>query len=158
MRTLLLASLLALLAVGCADDALAVSGSVELSGDAIETGFDFASEINLADDRVSQEVFSGHCVITDDDVNDVESVELAIRRPGSADGLERFALEATAGGDASLEFETDSGAFRTDCDVETLYLDDDCGTYGVAFDCAIDGATSGRGELHFVGCDVVEID
>jgi len=169
MRLRILLPCLALLAglAGCADDdpaRLKVRGSALVELDGTRSGFEFADDTLLEDDRVGRyDRQAGHCTIDRGETGEVDILSVGVSLPTDApvmgEGVRSLTvrIEGIAGkvtaqmGD--VEFVGDSGP---GCTVIESYLDREGGVAGVEVSCELadaDGRTAGAtAELHFAGC------
>lgn len=168
-RTLLPLLVLGALLAGCGnhEHGLAVRGAVQVEVDGTQTGFDFARETRLEDDRIAEPngPIAGHCTIGDGGVGEPTIVSLGIRRtttdsePGA--GMRAFELRLEEGtGQGSVKAELGIGTYEaqagTDCTATLEYFDAQEHMAGASVDCVVrtaDGATAHAiAELDFVGC------
>lgn len=159
-------------AAGCADDDpdhLRVRGEalVEL-GDGTRTGFEFADDVRLDDDRVAPRDgrIAGHCTIGlgGDGEHDVLSVGLSRTVPEGEAGMGLGAITVrmddpeTGEVSAELGGQTFSGASGATCTLSRAYFEPQQGLAGVIGECALTGPTGATAtatvDLHFAGCSV----
>jgi hypothetical protein len=158
---------LGLTACGHDHDAhLAVRGSATVDLDGTESGFEFADDMLLEDDRIGRyDRIAGHCAIDRGAAGEPDVVSLSLSRPdGSTSGGEGvrslvFRLEGESTKVTAMmgdtEFSADGGAA---CTVTELYRDDHERIFGLESDCAVSD-DAGRtaqvvADLHYAGCDV----
>ena len=169
-RLLVPFALIAVLA-GCADDdpaRLKVRGAATVALDGTSSGFDFADDVLLEDDRVGRyDRVAGHCVVSRGATGEPDILTVGLTVPDSApvmgEGVRSIEIRVEGPGVAKVtammgetEFTGDAGAT---CTVTELYRRADEGVAGLEADCEIADATGrtaqASADLHFAGCSVL---
>jgi len=160
--------LLSLAGCGEDEDPLTVRGTVDVTLDGTRTGFEFATDTHIDDDRVAPADgrVAGHCTLSKSADGETSVISVGIVRPTvSAEdtGVRSFvirvddprepargAVTAELGADTFTATATDAG-----CTIEVTYLDVDGGAVGLRSECAITSGTktaSSVSELELSGC------
>lgn len=176
IKTSSVAALLFLGLVGCSDDdnSLKVNGNATatVSATSAMSGFNFATDTLLYDDRVSPDngVIAGHCTIDQGPVGVPDVIDVGITRTGERDpndlGMRSVSVRVDNVGPPLsgsvtevIGADTYTSTAGTDCNIQVLSYDADERTATVAVsDCTVATGASATAttsvSLAFTGCDV----
>jgi len=160
---------LALAAVGCADDdRLSVLGELTVDVDGTPSGFEFAQRTHLVDDDIVAEdgPLAGHCRFGRDSEGD-SVLSVALERPGvnpEGANIKRFQARISLTDAVEDEVFVELGlgdhvgtTASDDCTVTVDYADREDEHAGVLLDCVLQGPEASTahvsGELYYAGCD-----